>query len=315
MLGGDSNYQFLGPMDNFRVPNNPNIVPPMQFDDVLAGCNVGMMNMGGNQNASLNHLPMKPSKYAPFSPHKLPVTLNDGIGQDEGGQCRSIWNQLLVSTGLKLSYGDNEPNSSTSSTGETTMVNPSHHSNLQMKLARQSDELDQYIRMQSENIRKGIGELNHRHTTSLLHALKKDIIFRIREKDAEIENLNHKNKELIDKLRQLEVAAQSWQYKAQQNEFLVNALRTHITQVFRQGAANVSEGYDENIQDDAVSSSNLPPSVPKHEPVNCKSCKGKEVSVLMLPCRHLCLCTDCEVLIEVCPVCRVKKTGTLQVYM
>ncbi|KAH9624557.1 hypothetical protein KSS87_000711, partial [Heliosperma pusillum] len=315
MLGGDTHSRFLGPMDNFTVPYNSNIGPLMQFDNVLAGSNGGITNMGGNKNASLNHLLMEPSKVTPFSPHKLPVTLNVGIGQDEGGQCRSIWKQLLVSTGLKLSYGDNEPNSSISSTGETTMLNLSHHDNLQMELARQSEELDQYIRMQSENIRKGIGELNHRHTTSVLHALKKDIDFRIREKEAEIENLNHMNKELINKLRQLAAEAQSWHYKAKQNEFLVNALRTHITQVLRQGAANVSEGYDENNLDDAVSSCNLPPSVPKREPVNCKSCKGKEVSVLMLPCRHLCLCTDCEGFVEVCPVCQVKKTGTLQVYM
>ncbi|KAL9227460.1 hypothetical protein vseg_003145 [Gypsophila vaccaria] len=330
MFGGDTNPMFLGPMDNVRVPYNANAVPSMQFD-ALVRSNGGLMNMAGNNDEPLNHLPMKLSSVAPtYSPHRLPVALNDGLAQDEGAQGRSLWKQLPVSTGLKLSYGEDEHNSSISSAGECTMVNMSsllsHHNNLQTEIVRQSAELDQFIKMQEENMRKGVAELKHRHTMSLLNALEKDVNCKIREKDAEIESLNLKNKALVDKIRQLSVEVQSWHYKAKQNESLVNALRTNITQVFRQGAPCVKEYCDENMVDDATSSCNqnrldhvnsvqVPPSASPRETMKCKACNAKEVCVLVLPCRHLCLCTDCEGSVEICPVCQAKKAGSLQVYM
>ncbi|KAK9684748.1 hypothetical protein RND81_10G229000 [Saponaria officinalis] len=326
MFGGDTNPMFFGSMDNVRVPYNANAAPSTQFDAFVRS-NGGLMNMTGNNNTPSSHLPMKRGSVGlSYSPHTLPVTLNDGIGQDGGGQGRSLWKQLPVSTGLKLSYGEEEHNnSSISSAGESALVNLSsvlsHRNNLQTEIVRQRDELDQYIKIQEENIRKGITELKHRHTISLLNALEKDVDCKIRKKDAEIENLNRKNKELVDKVQQLAVEAQSWHYKATQNESLVNALRTNITQVFRQEATRVKEGCDDNMVDDAVSSCNhvtnvqVPSSVPTRETLKCKGCNDKEVCVLMLPCRHLCVCTDCEGFVEICPVCRVKKAGSLQVYM
>ena len=38
------------------------------------------------------------------------------------------------------------------------------------------------------------------------------------------------------------------------------------------------------------------------EQMICRACKKKEVSVLLIPCRHLCICTECEGFISVCPV-------------
>ncbi|KAK8582873.1 hypothetical protein V6N13_069641 [Hibiscus sabdariffa] len=47
----------------------------------------------------------------------------------------------------------------------------------------------------------------------------------------------------------------------------------------------------------------------------CRACKAKEVSILLMPCRHLCLCRECDVLISVCPVCHVMKTAGVHVYL
>ncbi|KAL9239605.1 hypothetical protein vseg_013914 [Gypsophila vaccaria] len=331
MFGGDdASPLFLAPVDGGRIPYNCNAVPPMHFN-VLAGSNGSTMNMIVKNNASLVNQPVRLSTVAPmFSQHKLPVTLNDGVGQDEGGKARIVWKQVPVpvSTGLKLSYGEEEHNSSISSAGESAMVNLSsilsHHDNLQIDLAQQTNELDQYIKIQEENMRNGIAELTHRHTMSLLNALGKEVNCRMREKNAEIEALNNKNKELVNKIRQLAAEAQSWHYKAKQNESLVNSLRTNINQIFIQRAASFKEGYDENMVDDAISTYSHNHSVPNvqipsplstKDSVLCKGCKTKEVCALLLPCRHLCLCTDCEVFIEVCPICRVKKAGSLQVYV
>lgn len=333
MFGGDdTNSLFPLSMDNVRLHHNPNAVPPMQLD-VLVGCNTGMMNMSsGVKNASAVNLPMKLGRGTPgFSQHKLPVMQHDNFCLEEAGQSRSMVKQIPVSTGLKLSYGEEEHNSSISSAGESKIVNLSsmlpHGDNLQTELVRQNDEFDQYLRVQEETIRKGVTELKHRHTISILNALEKEVSKKLHEKDTEIENLNHKNKMLTEKIRQMEAESESWHLKAKHNESIVNFLKIKINEVLLRGSVGwLKEGCGESMADDAISSCDrnfLDPSLAnleklptvKEEPMKCKACKGKEVSALFLPCRHLCLCIDCEVFIDICPVCRVKKTGSFQVFL
>lgn len=45
----------------------------------------------------------------------------------------------------------------------------------------------------------------------------------------------------------------------------------------------------------------------------CKNCGKEEASVLILPCRHLCVCGGCGASLHSCPVCLCNKNGTLHV--
>lgn len=45
----------------------------------------------------------------------------------------------------------------------------------------------------------------------------------------------------------------------------------------------------------------------------CRNCGKEEPNVLLLPCRHLCLCSVCGPSLHTCPVCKCTKNATLHV--
>lgn len=162
--------------------------------------------------------------------------------------------------------------------------------------------------------------------TSFLSAIEKGVGRKLREKELEIENMNRKNRELVERIKQVAVEAQSWHYKAQYNESVVNVLKSNLKQAIAQSADQVKEGCGDSEIDDAASSfdHNVISSVlgkaglgkgRLKEQMTCRACKRKEVSILLLPCRHLCLCKDCEGFIEVCPICQCMKSASVQVFI
>lgn len=177
---------------------------------------------------------------------------------------------------------------------------------------------------------KGVREMKQKHIASFLATIEKGISKKLREKDAEIENMNRKNKELIDRIKQVAMEAQNWHYRAKYNESVVNVLKSNLQQAISQGADQGKEGFGDSEVDDAASYIdannylNIPGGPSKSlsrnyeglkEHMNCRACKSKEVSMLLMPCRHLCLCKDCDMFINVCPVCQLIKTTSFQVYL
>lgn len=83
---------------------------------------------------------------------KLQISLNYNLCHDEADRSASIPNLNPVSTGLRLSYDDDERNSSvTSASGSMTTAPPiilSLGDNIRAELDRQKEELDQYMKIQ-----------------------------------------------------------------------------------------------------------------------------------------------------------------------
>ena len=83
---------------------------------------------------------------------KLQISLNYNASLDEADRSASMPNQNPVSTGLRLSYDDDERNSSvTSASGSMTTAPPiilSLGDNIRTELDRQKEELDRYIKIQ-----------------------------------------------------------------------------------------------------------------------------------------------------------------------
>lgn len=47
----------------------------------------------------------------------------------------------------------------------------------------------------------------------------------------------------------------------------------------------------------------------------CRNCGKEESCVLILPCRHLCLCTICGSTLHTCPICKSFKTASVHINM
>lgn len=172
---------------------------------------------------------------------------------------------------------------------------------------------------QEEDMVRGVREIRQRHMASFLHALQNGVIKKMHEKDLELETITRKNKELVENMKQVTTEAQNWCYMAKYNESVVNVLKTNLQQAVQGCSNRGQEGSGENDVDDAAScidpNNYLSKSTSVKKDMSCRSCKAKEVSVLLMPCRHLCLCKECESFVSVCPLCNMVTTATFEVYL
>ncbi|KAL1207587.1 putative BOI-related E3 ubiquitin-protein ligase 3 [Cardamine amara subsp. amara] len=339
MLGGNNENpvsQVLMNDSQFQYQTNPSLNQLHLLRTMRAGCNIDPVNYFANDNLSPmirnnNKRGRETEMNNTQRQQKLQISLNynnynnNNVVQDE------IPKQNLVSTGLRLSNDDDERNSSvTSANGSiTTPVFQSLGDNIRLGLDRQKDELDQFFKFQADQMAKGVRDIKERHVTTFVTALEKGVSKKLQEKDQEIERMNKKNRELVEKIKQVAGEAQNWHYKAKYNESVVNALKVNLQQVMSHGNSNnaagvvadhhhhqVKEGFgDSEIDDEAASYNYLNiPGMSSSAGMRCKSCNVKDVSVLLVPCRHLSLCKDCDVFTGVCPVCQSLKTSSVQVF-
>ncbi|XP_020593272.1 probable BOI-related E3 ubiquitin-protein ligase 2 isoform X2 [Phalaenopsis equestris] len=287
------------------------------------------LKVSDNNEASVLNIPIKrsPESVDIATQNNLQISFNN-LFRDEMDRSRSIPQVNTVSTGLRLSYDDEERHSSlTTASGSmsslpfpTTVLD-----NLRPEIKNQNEEFNRFFRFQEEQFAKGLTEMKQRHITSFVNLIDQELSQKLRAKDMEIESINRKNCELADQIHQASAEAQTWQQRAQYNESIVHALRTSLQQAVAQGAAATAaaanwgrEGCGESEVDDAASSF-YPNSVRGGEKrvltMACKGCKGGESCMLLLPCRHLCLCRDCDALVDSCPVCFIRKTASVEVYM
>ena len=158
---------------------------------------------------------------------------------------------------------------------------------------------------------KGMRDLKQRHMAFFLSVLEESVGKKLRQKEAEIDNMNRQNRELMEKLKQVSMESQTWHYKACFNESVVSVLKNNIKQAIAQGSNHGREGCGDSEVDDAASSHGS--GVAVQPEMACRVCRSGEISVLLLPCRHLCLCKDCGGSVHTCPICQTTTTVVVPV--
>ncbi|XP_077251584.1 putative BOI-related E3 ubiquitin-protein ligase 3 [Tasmannia lanceolata] len=232
-----------------------------------------------------------------------------------------------ISTGLQQSHDDNRLNGSgmTSTSGRSPFIEPLAQ-DLASCVYQQNTEIDTWIRFQNEKLRFGLEESRNRHRRSLFSILEQEVLKRLTVKETELQNMNQRNAELEENVKQMSAENQIWFTVAKKNEAIVSNLRSSLEQILLHNTAMLKEGYGDSsdLGDDAQSC--CYENVMEKEKVirenqelkdrkTCKVCRENDVSVLLFPCRHLCLCKDCESKLDLCPICKSLKNATLQIFM
>ncbi|XVE51690.1 hypothetical protein DITRI_Ditri02bG0061800 [Diplodiscus trichospermus] len=218
------------------------------------------------------------------------------------------------------------------------------------QIQQQQQEIDHFIAEHTEKVRLELEERRKRQSRMLITAIQEGVMKKLKEKDEEIQRMGKLNWVLQERVKSLYVENQLWRDLAQTNEATANSLRTNLEQVLAHvgDERHVSGGGATALADDAESSCGssdegwrkvVPPqpqgrcsgvdsggrdgggSQDKAVAVvgnnrKCRKCGEKEPAVLLLPCRHLCLCTICgSTLVGTCPVCDSVTNASVHVNM
>ncbi|KAK7263356.1 hypothetical protein RJT34_30944 [Clitoria ternatea] len=233
--------------------------------------------------------------------------------------------QNVVSTGLRLSFDDQQQRL------QLHQQQASHSSSflsilsqgLASQIKQQRDEIDQFLLAQGEQLRRALAEKRQRHYRALLSAAEETVARRLREKEAEVEKATRKNAELEARAAQLSVEAQVWQAKARAQEATAASLQAQLQQTIMchggdeaGGGGGVScavEGQAEDAESAYIDPERVAMAAAARP--KCRGCGKRVASVVVLPCRHLCICTECDAHFRACPVCLTLKNSTVEVFL
>ncbi|KAK7368291.1 hypothetical protein VNO80_10316 [Phaseolus coccineus] len=180
----------------------------------------------------------------------------------------------------------------------------------------QQSEIDRFIAQHTERVWMELEEQRVRQSRMLVKAIQEAVAKKLKEKDEEIQRVGKLNWVLQERVKSLSVENQIWRELAQNNEATANSLRNNLEQVLAHvseenhhhcGAAESSCGSNNRGREEGEEEVCGNRNGNQNEGVSgrrmCNECGVRESIVLLLPCRHLCLCTMCGSTVHNCPLC------------
>lgn len=193
------------------------------------------------------------------------------------------------------------------------------------QIQQQQSEIDRFVVQQTETLRLELEARQRTQTRMLASAFQNAILKKLKAKDDEIIRMGKLNWVLQERVKNLYVENQIWRDLAQTNEATANNLRSNLEQVLAQvdDFTPAGEAFGRTLVEDDAKSSCGSCNGGNGDDVTvtavnggCKRCGERTASVLVLPCRHLCLCTVCgSALLEACPVCDMVMNASVHVNM
>ncbi|CAL9241208.1 unnamed protein product [Arabidopsis halleri] len=188
----------------------------------------------------------------------------------------------------------------------------------------QQHEIDRFVSLHMERVKYEIEEKRKRQARTIMEAIEQGLAKRLRVKEEERERIGKINHALEERVKSLSVENQIWRDLAQTNEATANHLRTNLDQVLAQVKDIRGAGLENNVNEaeSCCGSSCGEDTVRRTEAQDkaerrrmCRNCGEEESCVLLLPCRHLCLCGVCGSSVHTCPICTSPKNASVHVNM
>ncbi|KAK9677542.1 hypothetical protein RND81_11G150600 [Saponaria officinalis] len=237
---------------------------------------------------------------------------------------------LQPSKKQKLVTATGATTTTTATTASTATIDSDNHmlmdfsQSLSVQLQKQGHEIDRYITLQNEWLKLALQEQRKQQIGAIIKKLESKTLQLLKQKDDEIEVATKRAIELQEIVKKLELENQAWQRIALENEAIVFSLNNTLEQLKQQqqqeeccssssSSNEVEDGKsscNNNILDNNKSNNNTI----KGETsvvVVCKVCKIRNACVLLLPCKHMCCCKVCDVVVDNCPLCNSPKMATI----
>lgn len=194
------------------------------------------------------------------------------------------------------------------------------------QMHQQQSDINSFVAQQTQTLRLELEARQRTQTWSLASAVQSAIDKKLKQRDEEIVRMRKLNYVLQERAKSLYVENQILRDLAQTSEATANTLRSNLEHVLAQVGelpATVATGGDvfhPPVEEDAVSSCGSCDGADGGDVTavtgGCKRCVERTASVLVLPCRHLCLCTICgSALLQACPVCDTVMNASVHVNM
>ncbi|CAL1391237.1 unnamed protein product [Linum trigynum] len=204
-----------------------------------------------------------------------------------------------------------------------------------LQIQQQQLDVDRLISHHMEKVRAELEDKRKRQARRIIQMIEEGMLKRLKAKEDEIDKIGKLNWALEEKVKSLCIENQIWRDLAQSNEATANALRSNLEQVLAvrddqhhhqslddaaalmddaQSCCGSNDDFENRLagrrenEDEAPESSNRSSRM-------CRNCGKEESCVLLLPCRHLCLCSACESGLHSCPICKSAKNASFHVNM
>ncbi|KAL8540076.1 hypothetical protein ACS0TY_001603 [Phlomoides rotata] len=184
-----------------------------------------------------------------------------------------------------------------------------HHQSIPFSayIDKQRHEFEQFLNLQNERLKLALEEQRKQQEALLIKKYESKTRFLLTQKDGEIAKALNRRRELENFLKKIDMENQAWQRAARENEAMVASLNGLIQRARESGCLSENAAAE-----DAQSCCDEEDEGENGKLMMCKRCNSRNSCVVMLPCRHMSCCPDCEVFLDSCPVCRMPKKASIE---
>ncbi|XP_070055512.1 probable BOI-related E3 ubiquitin-protein ligase 2 [Nicotiana tomentosiformis] len=185
-------------------------------------------------------------------------------------------------------------------------------------LRRVQDQIEQTTKAHADQVRKMLFDVWMRHYKNIMNSAYEEASTKLKEKEEELRQAKMRIAELEAVVGQLTYQGQFLQNRVRTLENQHAGMRAAFQDATLRGALNAGAGArvggpEAPLQEDAESSFVDPHRAEPWKIGPCKTCDKEEATMLIWPCRHVCLCAKCAAAATACPVCNIPKFNSFEV--